>query len=155
MIAMVCFTVNIKGKMRQFMAKGSRDSSSAQFVLIFLPSCFSEVMRKLKSKQDGNISRIALILTRKCPRTQSWIQVTPISQVKCPFCPSPFFKSSHIFSPYFLISLRISKLRAASCKKSTRKNKSIRKNKSTRKHILYLKMCFLLNLFFLIDLFFF
>ena len=36
--------------------------------------------------------------------------------------------------------------RAASCKKSLRKNKSIRKNKSTRKHILYLKMCFLILL---------
>ena len=42
--------------------------------------------------------------------------------------------------------------RAASCKKSLRKNKSIRKNKSTRKHILYLKMCFLVDLFFLVNL---
>ena len=45
-------------------------------------------------------------------------------------------------------------LRAASCKKLTRKNKLIRKNKSTRKQILYLKMWFLVNLFFLVDLFF-
>ena len=45
----------------------------------------------------------------------------------------------------------IKSFRAASCKKSLRKNKSIRKNKSTRKHILYLKMCFLVELFFLID----
>ena len=44
--------------------------------------------------------------------------------------------------------------RAASCKKSIRKNNSMRKNKSTRKHILYLKMCFLVDLFFLIELFF-
>ena len=48
----------------------------------------------------------------------------------------------------------ISTFRAASCKKSIRKNNSIRKNKSTRKHILDLKMCFLVDLFFLIELFF-
>ena len=39
-------------------------------------------------------------------------------------------------------------LRAASCKKS------IRKNKSTRKHILKLNMCFLVDLFFLLSYFF-
>ena len=45
-------------------------------------------------------------------------------------------------------------LRAASCKKSTRKNKLIRKNKSTRTEILYLKISVLVDLFFLINLFF-
>ena len=44
--------------------------------------------------------------------------------------------------------------RAASCKKSTRKNKLIRKNKLTRKQILYLKISVLVDLFFLINLFF-
>ena len=44
--------------------------------------------------------------------------------------------------------------RAASCKKSIRKNKSISKNKLTRKNIFRYKMCFLVDLFFLIELFF-
>ena len=45
----------------------------------------------------------------------------------------------------------VKSFRAASCKKSMRKNNSIRKNNLTRKHILYLKLCFLVELFFLID----
>ena len=45
-------------------------------------------------------------------------------------------------------------LRAASCKKLTRKNKLIRKNKLTRKHIFRYKMRFLVELFFLLSYFF-
>ena len=44
--------------------------------------------------------------------------------------------------------------RAASCKKSTRKNKLIRKNKSTRTEIFRYKISVLVDLFFLINLFF-
>ena len=60
------------------------------------------------------------------------------------------------FKKFFHIKifLQTHAFRAASCKKSIRKNNSIRKNKSTRKHILDLKMCFLVDLFFLIELFF-
>ena len=50
--------------------------------------------------------------------------------------------------------LYLSWLRAASCKKSIRKNNSIRKNKSTRKHIFRYKMSILVDLFFLVDLLF-
>ena len=57
-----------------------------------------------------------------------------------------------MFLIYIYLLLHI--LRAASCKKSTRKNKLIRKNKSTRTEIFRYKISVLVDLFFLINLFF-
>ena len=71
---------------------------------------------------------------------------------KNPAISTIFFSELLFPDPEILASKTI--FRAASCKKSTRKNKLIRKNKSTRTEIFRYKISVLVDLFFLINLFF-